>query len=160
MPDGSALNHPVAAAGLGALGDHGRTEQLPHRRDLRSGLLVRVAPLVHVQRNLELLAVAELRRVRGGALPDHGEPSAAGLELGAVAVQLHRVRAAEGSAVVPKPDEHGRPVLPQRAEPDVVAIEVLDHEIGQAARVLGRPHLLAAQRSAEDPWHRGSVQIR
>jgi hypothetical protein len=57
-------------------------------------------------------------------------------------VQLHRVIAAERSAVVPEEDQYGWPLPPGVAEANVVAAEVLEDEIRQIARVAGPTHVL------------------
>src|SRR4051812_3709756 len=71
VADRSALNDPVAAARGRTFRHHPGSEQLREGRDLRAGRLIALTALVYVQRDVELVAVAEVRGVLGGALADH-----------------------------------------------------------------------------------------
>jgi exopolyphosphatase/guanosine-5'-triphosphate,3'-diphosphate pyrophosphatase len=146
MADRAALHDPLAHRRAQAIDHHARPEQLAQRRDLRSGRLVGLAIGVDEQRQVEVVLLLEVLRVLGRALPDHRELHAGGLELVPVAVQLHRVLAAEQSAVVAEEDEHRGPLRPQVAEPHVRAGRVLEHDVRDRRGVGGcaRLPLLAA----------------
>jgi hypothetical protein len=64
-------------------------------------------------------------------------------------MQLHRVIAAERSAVVAEEDQHCRPLLPRVGEANLVPAQVLEHEARKVARVIGPAHLLTLPRGSE-----------
>jgi len=80
---------------------------------------------------------AELGGLLRGADADHRETYARGVEVLPGAMQLHRVLAAENSAVVAQEYERGRPILPEVAKPHVLSGVVLEDDVLQIARVNG-----------------------
>ena len=71
-------------------------------------------------------------------------------------MQLHRVLAAERSAVVAQPGEDHRPVRPEVAEADVLAVGVVEHEVGQRVGPGGRTGVLAAGAGSQGHGGKGS----
>jgi hypothetical protein len=68
--------------------------------------------------------LAEELGIAGIAQSNHGKACAFSLELGFKFAQLRDVLSAEDSTVMTKKDQHGRPTLPQGAEPHRVAVGI------------------------------------
>jgi hypothetical protein len=94
--------------------------------------------LVGQHRKLDPLSAAEVGGVARGCLADQDERNAGGLEVGAGAVQLHRVVAAVSSAVVAEPDQGDGAVAPEVAEANAVALVVGKDDVGQRVGPLWR----------------------
>ena len=97
----AALDDSIRRRDLGTAGDDSRVPQLVNRRDLRArglvGLAVGVDQHLHA---VQAVLLDEVLRVTRRPLADHDEPRADPVEVLPVAMQLHRVRSAEDSAVV------------------------------------------------------------
>src|SRR5437764_5418010 len=95
------LDEPLACRDLRRARNDARVPQLVDRRDLRAGRAVGLA--VGVDQDLhpvEPVLLDEVLSVPGSPLTDDRQARSRLLELLPVAVQLHRVRSAEDSAVV------------------------------------------------------------
>ena len=126
-----------------------RADQLVERRDLGPGQLVDLSVGVHEQPEVDVLEVAEVARVGRGSMPDHGHLHVGLLEFVSLRVDLHRHLAAEHTAEVAHEHEHRRPLAPQVAEPDGVALVVVEHHVLEHARVGGRVGLLRVAHRVE-----------
>ena len=114
-------------------------EQVEQRRLPKAGRAVRPALLVDEERERDPGVLAERPRVLPVAEADRRQASPRGAEGLLVLAQLRDVLAAEDSAVVPEEDEHGRPALPKRAEPDLVSVDVRQTDVRERGRD-GRAH--------------------
>jgi hypothetical protein len=142
MHGNAALCEPRAEGGHEPARHLAWTDQLGQGGDLRAGPFVAGAPGVHQQRDVHTLDAAELRRLGRRALTNPGEAYSAGLEFVTGAVQLHRVLAAEHSAVVAKEDKRHGPVPPEVTQPYGPVLVIAQHDVLELARVLWRPRAL------------------
>ena len=134
-----ARHHGVLRAGRDDL----RREQLTERRDLRAGRLIGAAVGVDEQLDLDPLRALERRRLLDSAVADRRQLDARGLEVVPRPVQLDRMLAAEDAAPVAQERERGRAVRPEVAEPHVVTLVVLQHDLLERVRVGRRARALA-----------------
>jgi|GEM_PF-2193599 len=102
-------------------------------------------PLVNQERESDAGLLAKEARIVPVAQPDGSQARALLLEFPLVRAQLRGVLPAEHSAVMAEEDHNCGSISPQRAEPDVVAIEIGQND--------------ARQLSAERLLHGGSFSI-
>ena len=102
-------------------------------------------PLVNQERESDAGLLAKEARIAPVAQPDGSQARALLLEFPLVRAQLRDVLAAEHSAVMAEEDHNCGSISPQRAEPDVMAIEIGQND--------------ARQLSAERLLHGGSFSI-
>lgn len=95
--------------------------------------LVGFALVVYKKRELDTGFLAEEPGIARIAQSNHGQTRAFLLELGFKFAQLRDVLSAEDSTVMAKKDHHGRPSLPQRAEPHRFAVGVRERNSGELA---------------------------
>jgi hypothetical protein len=94
---------------------------------------IRFAFVIDEERELDAGFLAEELGIARIAQADHGQMRAFFLELSFKFAQLRDVLSAEDSTVMTKKDHHGRPTLPQRAEPRWLAIDVRERDSGELA---------------------------
>jgi len=102
-------------------------------------------PLVNQERKSDASLLAKESRIAPVAQPDGSQARALLLEFPLVRAQLRDVFAAEQSAVMAEEDHNCGSISPQRAEPDVMAIEIGEND--------------ARKLSAERLLHGGSFSI-
>jgi hypothetical protein len=119
--------------------DAPRSEQLAHRGHLGPGGAVALSTLVREDGQVDLEPPAEVGGLTGRPLPNQHKRDTRGLELGAGAMQLHRVVATVHSAIVAQPDQGDRTVLPEVAQPNLAALVVKQRDLGQGVRPVRRP---------------------
>ncbi len=86
---------------------------IDQQRKRDAGLLAKPAGIVHV------------------AQSDRRQPGSGLLEFGFVFAQLRDMLAAEDSTVMPQKDDYGGTALPQRAQADIAAARLGQHDIGE-----------------------------
>ena len=95
--------------------------------------LICLAFVVDEKRELDAGFLAEEPGISSVAQADDSQVSAFTFELGFKFAQLRDVLSAEDSTVMTKKDHHGRPTLPQGAEPRRFAIGIRESDSGQFA---------------------------
>jgi hypothetical protein len=95
----------------------------PHAERLVGGPL-----RIHQHRLVEPVVLDEAAREERAAVAHEGDARPERLEPCPVAVQLHRLLAAEHSTEVAEEDDHGRALGPEAAERDLAAVGVLERQ--------------------------------
>lgn len=121
----------AVTGGLGACACLGVlwTEQVQQVSRFQSRGLVGFALGIDQQRKRDAGFFAKQAGIVHVAQSDRHQLGSGLLELLLVLAQLRDMLAAEDSTVVPQEDNYGRIVLPQRAEPDITAGSVGQHNI-------------------------------
>ena len=92
-----------------------------------------LAFVIDEKRELDAGFLAEEPGIAGIAQADDSEMGAFLLKLSFKCAQLRDVLSAEDSTVMTKKDHHGRPTLPQGAEPRRFAVSIRERDSGQFA---------------------------
>ncbi len=111
--------------------------------ELGAGRLVGAAVRVDEEVELNSLLAAEVTGVLGLTLTDDDEAYARLFEAMPVAMQLHRVFAAEYSPPVAQEDDRRRTVAPVVSEPHLLPLVVAKDDDGELVGALGRLRILA-----------------
>ena len=135
VTEGPALKLAATEARDRALGDDLRSDQIDQTAHPGPDRFVARAMLVGEHGELDVLPSPEVGGVPGRQLTDQDQVRACGLELLSGAVQLDRVRLAVNSAVVPEPDQRSRLVAPEILKPELSAVVIRQHDVGEAGSV-------------------------
>lgn len=95
--------------------------------------LIGLAFVIDEKREQDAGFLAEESGITGVAQANDSQMSAFTFELGFKFAQLRDVLSAEDSTVMTKKDHHGRPILPQGAEPRRFAVSIRERDSGQFA---------------------------
>lgn len=127
-----ALDHAIGRNASNTSGNDLRAEEPAETCLCRSKRLVDLALGVDQEQNLlELVAALEVRGLLAASVADQHQARAGLLEAMTVAVQLHRLLAAEHSPVVAQQHQDRRLIDPEVTEPYRRAVVVAEHDVGK-----------------------------